>query len=70
MDCSELRDQGFTGIDVRPDDIQQPIAVWYEGQIVRFTGDLKEAERVLTNYQENGPPVDRKTVYNRRKDEF
>ena len=72
MDCSELQDQRFTGIDIRPDDRNQPYAIWYEGQIVRFEHNGLEAERVLVRYQEHGPPVDRKTVYNqsRRKDEF
>lgn len=70
MDCSELQDQHFTGIDVRPDDRHQPFAVWYDGQIVRFTGDPAEADETLDDYRTNGPPVDRKTVYNRGKEEF
>ena len=51
---------------------QQSYSIWYEDQIVRFERDPDIAEQVLADYQQNGPPVDRKTIYNRnrRKDEF
>ena len=67
-----MTDAGWTGIDERPSDVNQPFAVWFEGKIVRFERDITTATRVLDHYQEHGPPVDRKTVYNqsRRKDEF
>ena len=43
-----------------------PYHVWFGDQRVYFAKTPEEAERVRREYEENGPPIDRTTLYRRR----
>lgn len=71
MVCSKLHEDRFTGVIERPASSSQPFAVWFEGATIFFTSDRETADAKLNEYRQDGPPVDRKTIYNhRREDEF